>query len=200
MKAIAIFNPGINNGISGRIVFTQKTRYSNTEVSIDLHGFKLFNTNVHAIHIHEYGDLTDGCKSLGSHYNPYNELHGNIEINGKKRHVGDLVNNIVPDIYGNVNLKYVDNLVKLFGPRNIFGRSVVIHALPDDLGLQGTLINEQFVEYKNLPDRDLQILCGQRNYKDIKTKTQMINKLNKESKSTGNAGQRIAYAIIGISK
>ena len=99
-----------------------------------------------------------------------------------------------------VNLKYVDNLVKLFGPRNIFGRSVVIHALPDDLGLQGTLINEQFVEYKNLPDRDLQILCGQRNYKDIKTKTQMINKLNKESKSTGNAGQRIAYAIIGISK
>ena len=200
MKAIAIFNPEINNGISGRVVFTQKNRDSNTEVDIDLSGFKLFNTNVHAIHIHEYGDLTEGCKSLGSHYNPYNELHGNIEINDKKRHVGDLVNNIVPDIHGNVKLKYVDNLVKLFGPRNIFGRSVVIHALPDDLGLQGTLINGQFVEYRNLPEANLKILCSQRNYKEVTTKTQMINKLNKESKTTGNAGQRIACAIIGISK
>lgn len=200
MKAIAIFNPEINNGISGRVIFTQKTRDSNTYVNIDLHGFKLFNTYAHAIHIHEYGDLTEGCKSLGSHYNPYNELHGNIEINGKKRHVGDLVNNIVPDIHGNVKLKYVDNLVKLFGNRNIFGRSVVIHVLSDDLGLQGTLINEQFVEYRNLPEANLKILCRQRNYKDVTTKTQMINKLNKESKSTGNAGQRIACAIIGISK
>ena len=34
MKAIAIFNPEINNGISGRVVFTQKTRDSNTEIDI----------------------------------------------------------------------------------------------------------------------------------------------------------------------
>ena len=76
---------------------------------------------------------------------------------------------------------------------------VVVHALPDDLGLQGTLINDQFVEYKKLSEKNLKILCSQRNYKDVK-QTQMINKLNKESKSTGNAGQRIACGHYRTSK
>ena len=26
----------------------------------------------HGFHIHEYGDLSDGCNSCGGHYNPYN--------------------------------------------------------------------------------------------------------------------------------
>ena len=26
----------------------------------------------HGFHIHEYGDLSDGCASCGGHYNPYN--------------------------------------------------------------------------------------------------------------------------------
>ena len=39
MKAIAIFNPEINNGITGKVVFTQKTRDSNTEIDINLSDF-----------------------------------------------------------------------------------------------------------------------------------------------------------------
>ena len=30
----------------------------------------------HAIHIHEYGDMTDGCASSCLHYNPFNMDHG----------------------------------------------------------------------------------------------------------------------------
>ncbi len=30
----------------------------------------------HGFHIHEFGDLSKGCKSLGGHFNPFNSKHG----------------------------------------------------------------------------------------------------------------------------
>ena len=30
---------------------------------------------LHGFHIHEFGDMTDGCKSMGGHYNPDNVDH-----------------------------------------------------------------------------------------------------------------------------
>ena len=39
---------------------------------------------------HEYGDLTDGCMSSCSHFNPYKTKHGGRH--SKVRHVGDLGN------------------------------------------------------------------------------------------------------------
>lgn len=29
-----------------------------------------------ALHIHTYGDLSEGCKWVGTHYNPSNQAHG----------------------------------------------------------------------------------------------------------------------------
>ena len=40
---------------------------------------------VHGLHIHEFGDLSDGCDSAGGHYNPDGVDHGDLE----KVHVGD---------------------------------------------------------------------------------------------------------------
>jgi Cu-Zn family superoxide dismutase len=89
---------------------------------------------MHAIHIHEYGDMTDGCTSSCAHYNPYNMKHGGPK--SKERHVGDM-GNIAADSEGNCVFIISDHLVKLNGPHNVIGRAVVIHEDSDDYGLGG---------------------------------------------------------------
>jgi Cu-Zn family superoxide dismutase len=87
------------------------------------------------------------------------------------RHAGDLINNIKSDDEGNFVYEYNDELLNLFGPiqTTIIGRSVVIHDGVDDLGLGG-LNNDGTVDWK-------------------KFETSLEN---------GNAGSRMACAIIGI--
>ncbi|CAJ0903623.1 8637_t:CDS:2, partial [Entrophospora sp. SA101] len=54
----------------------------------------------------------------------------------KNRHVGDLGNVLVgPD--GTVKDSFSDELIKLIGERSVIGRTVVVHADPDDLGKGG---------------------------------------------------------------
>jgi len=48
-------------------------------------------------------------------------------------------------------------------------------------------------------DNELIRLCNERNYQNLLTRQERIQKLNKESLVTGNAAQRIAGGIIGIS-
>ena len=96
---------------------------------------KLEPFSFHAIHIHETGDLRKGCLSLKAHYNPHNKTHGGP--NDKNRHVGDL-GNIYFDKKGEAKYSFQDDYIKLRGTKaNIIGRSVVIHADRDDLGLGG---------------------------------------------------------------
>ena len=87
----------------------------------------------HGFHIHEFGDMSKGCESMGAHYNPDNVDHGN-EDSG---HVGDL-GNIIADENGNCVQSIKDKYLQLRGYRyNIIGRSVVIHKEMDDLGRGG---------------------------------------------------------------
>lgn len=130
--AIAIFK---DKYVQGHITFTQKKNMSGTYVKFDLSKMKKDKT--HAVHIHEYGDMRKGCASLGSHWNPRRRQHGSIELDGKNRHSGDLINNLITDGKGRFRSSYYDPLVKLRGPNNIFGRSVVIHEGVDDLGRGG---------------------------------------------------------------
>lgn len=88
--------------------------------------------SVHAIHIHETGDVRNGCHSLGPHFNPTNEIHGSIFRRGKSRHAGDLINNLIFDENGHFHYKYFDSKIQI---PQIWGRSIVIHENEDDLGL-----------------------------------------------------------------
>ena len=103
----------------------------------------------HGFHIHEFGDLSDGCKSAGGHYNPDGVDHGDID----KGHAGDL-GNIVADENGTAEVRLVLKRVDLFGDRNIIGRAIVVHADEDDLGKGG---DEESLKTGNAGDR---LGCG----------------------------------------
>jgi Cu-Zn family superoxide dismutase len=136
MYAIAKFNknmPFNKLGIHGNVLFHQKQEGANTLIRFTFSGLK--PNAIHAIHIHETSDFSNGCMSTGGHYNPFCSTHGCIYISGKNRHVGDLINNIVADNNGNVFYEYIDDLVSLYNPYSVINRSVVIHEKFDDLGL-----------------------------------------------------------------
>lgn len=84
----------------------------------------------HGFHIHEFGDCSapDGS-SAGGHFNPTGAKHGAPDA--LDRHVGDL-GNLVADKDGHAHFEVVDKIISLNGPHTIVGRSVIVHALPDD--------------------------------------------------------------------
>jgi Cu-Zn family superoxide dismutase len=153
LNAIAVFD---EKCAKGTVKFHQCTPKSKTNVKINLKS--LPPNKIFACHIHEFGDTTNGCKSLGGHWNPQNKQHGSRRFDGVNRHAGDMLNNLESDNFGEVNYVYDDDLIFLHGNLNVFGRSVVLHDGVDDEG-RGN---------------------------------------NAESKITGNAGGRMACAVIGV--
>ena len=190
MKGITYFNPKINNGVKGTINLIQFKNATNFKIKLS--GMK--PNTIHAIHIHEYGNLSEGCHSSGSHYNPKNVDHG---FEAPHKHVGDLINNLKSDSKGNVKGYFNDSMVKV---KDVIGRAIVIHDLADDYGLQGVLVDNSLIPYKCLSLSTLQKLVIDRGYykkSNLPGKATLIRKLNSESLKTGNAGGRMACAIIG---
>lgn len=85
---------------------------------------------LHGLHIHECGDISKGCASLGKHYNPRNVRHGSPENDIDERHAGDL-GNIEADCNGRAKFRFIDKIV---GVSEIIGRSVVVTENADDFG------------------------------------------------------------------
>lgn len=87
-------------------------------------------------HVHESGDTSKGCESMGSHFNPHNKNHGGIK--SKDRHVGDL-GNILIDHNGGCKVIIIDDQISLKKNHinNILNRGLIIHDEEDDLGLGG---------------------------------------------------------------
>ncbi|KIH53886.1 copper/zinc superoxide dismutase, partial [Ancylostoma duodenale] len=86
---------------------------------------------LHGFHVHQYGDLTNGCTSTGSHFNPFNKTHGGPR--DENRHNGDL-GSIEAGPDGVARFNITDPMVKLHGKNSVIGRAVVVHANVDDLG------------------------------------------------------------------
>ena len=71
----------VEGDISGGIVLKQEPNKP-TIIRGQIKGLK---PGKHGIHIHEFGDLSDGCDSAGGHYNPDGVDHGDL----MQGHVGD---------------------------------------------------------------------------------------------------------------
>ena len=150
-NSIAIFN---NLKVQGEIQFHQCKNHSDTMVRFTLYG--MVPNQVHGCHIHQYGDESEGCESLGPHWNPLGREHGSIFIDINDSHAGDLLNNITSDQNGEFNYEYRDPRIQLCGNINesIIGRSVVIHGGVDDLGQGGNK------ESKITGNSGKRVLCG----------------------------------------
>lgn len=85
---------------------------------------------MHGIHIHECGDLSNGCESLGQHYNPRQTTHGGPDRDIDERHAGDL-GNIEADKCGRAKFRFIDRVLTI---PEIIGRSIVVTENADDFG------------------------------------------------------------------
>lgn len=85
----------------------------------------------HGFHVHESGDCSaPDASSAKGHFNPGAKAHGHHGTS--ERHAGDMPN-LVADAKGNARLKFEIGMLSLGNePQGIIGRSVVIHADPDD--------------------------------------------------------------------
>ena len=127
-EAVCVFQ---DSQIKGHVLFREFKEQKKTGIVLRLTGVP---PGQHGFHIHQSGDLREGCNSLCAHFNPSGKNHGGP--NDKERHVGDL-GNIEPNSKGEVNKTMYDTKIKLGGKNSIIGRSIVIHADRDDLGKGG---------------------------------------------------------------
>lgn len=149
-------------GVCGMVSFTQ-TDAETTEIEYEVTGL---SPGLHGFHIHEKADFSNGCASAGPHYNPFKQTHGGP--GSDIRHVGDL-GNIEANADGVAKGKMTDKYIKLFGEYTVVGRSMMIHADPDDLG-EGPL--------EGWPEKPPPPAPAQ------------------HTKTTGNAGARIGCGVI----
>ncbi|EGR32767.1 hypothetical protein IMG5_070940 [Ichthyophthirius multifiliis] len=127
LYATCILSPDGNSGVNGLVKLIQQGDY--TTITATINGLK---KGLHGFHIHQFGNLTEGCKTAGPHFNPFNSTHGGPQ--DTERHVGDLGNVETLEDGQTTHFKIVDKLIKLDGLNSVLGRSFVIHADQDDLG------------------------------------------------------------------
>lgn len=72
--------------------------------------------------------------SAGPHFNPNNQEHG--APTAAVRHAGDL-GNVEADASGVAKVNISDKQISLVGDNSIIGRTLVVHADQDDLGVGG---------------------------------------------------------------
>ena len=124
------------DGVSGLVRFLQREG-EQVQIHVSIAGLKL---GKHGFHIHEFGNLTNGCTSAGAHFNPSKQTHGGPK--SLVRHAGDLGNIEQLKEQNSVSLLLSDSEIRIHPDIssngldfNVIGRSCVVHADEDDLGL-----------------------------------------------------------------
>ena len=132
MSAVAVFQ---TRRVKGEAVATRHPTRRNT-VRIKVR-FTQLPKGQHGFHIHKAGDLRGkGCKGACDHYHvgrpahhggPPGTLRSRNNRNNRNRHTGDLGNIQGPRFTRTYTVPNVQ-------PQDLWGRSLIVHADPDDLG------------------------------------------------------------------
>lgn len=111
--------------MSGEITFKQWNLNAPVQVYANISNLK---PGKHAIHIHAFGDISEGCKSTGPHFR--HSIIGNVQANEE----------------GKVDIKFNTLGLNLFGLSGILGRSVVVHEKASEFLRYPDLFTPEFVD------------------------------------------------------
>jgi len=177
-KAIAVFN----GKIRGKVVFTEYIDLGMVEIEVDLVG--LTRNGVHGFHIHKYGDMSEGCASMCEHFNS-STRKPSVGVTQNTSNSTDSLRSSC-ELFNPYNKKHggpgskhrhlgdLGNIeADSYGRvrTNIIDRGIKLH------GSRANIVGRGLVIHANADDLGL---GG-----------------NEESLVTGNAGKRIACAVIG---
>jgi Cu-Zn family superoxide dismutase len=127
--AVAVLQPTKGNAVKGVVKLVQEE--GKVKINAEVEGLK--PNQKHAIHIHEFGDISseDGM-ATGGHYNP--EGHDHSLPDKAERHAGDL-GNLQADAQGKAVLELTVDNITVTGRRNpVLGRAIIVHEKEDDGG------------------------------------------------------------------
>lgn len=130
--AEAVLQPTKGNAAAGAVSFTQEG--GKVRITALVQGL---TPGAHGFHIHDRGDCSaPDATSAGGHFNPFAKPHGDPARAG--HHAGDLPM-LVAGADGQARFEaLMDGITLQSGPANILGRSVIVHAQPDDFTTQPT--------------------------------------------------------------
>ena len=132
LQATAQLKPTKGNKTFGEATFEQVG--DKVRVVVFVQGLK--PGQAHGLHIHEGADCSGDAMGAKGHFNPFGKPHG--QPSSAERHAGDLPA-LKANKPGRANVQIDLDIITLMpGPANIVGRSVVVHAGPDDYRTQPT--------------------------------------------------------------
>ncbi|MGH8686542.1 MAG: superoxide dismutase family protein [Burkholderiales bacterium] len=130
-RAVAELHPTRGHTASGTVTFVQVGDRVHVHAVVS----GLAPGREHAFLIHEVGDCSapDASSAKGD-FNPFGKPHAHYST--PERHAGDMPA-LAADAKGRADLDVSLDIITLGeGPANILGRSVVVHARPDDYRTQ----------------------------------------------------------------
>ena len=128
--AVAVFN---TRTVKGDVVFKQSGANIHVEAT-----FTQLPPGEHGFHIHRAGDMRgEGCKKACDHFHIGEPCdHGGPPGYKGLRHTGDLGNVSLPESRDPI-IKLYKYTLKGLKVEGLWGRSVIVHADPDDYGKGG---------------------------------------------------------------
>jgi len=132
ITAKAVMEPASGSQVTGEATFTEE----NGTIVFELNAENL-TPGEHAVHLHEKGDCSaEDASSAGGHWNPTMKPHGK-RGDGTSFHKGDIANiSVGDDGKGTLKLSIDDWSIGGADSTNVIGKSVIIHADPDDFTSQ----------------------------------------------------------------